>query len=244
MEKTSFKHSYKEFSLQAVVRRVQNMVAFRDDVDVENAHVKFSYGNRKTGSLVPSVSTIPVADCGNCKVCKAGCYDVRNVCFQTTVQRARANNSAILMKERERYFAEIEERCKALRFFRWHVGGDVKDKDYIGQVVAIAERIPTCDFLIFSKMFEEWNEFIAEHGPLPENLHLIFSDWRGIEMDNPYNLPVSSPVWFDKDGNEIERGPHTTDKTQWCGGFCEECAEYGTGCWTAKKGETILFEAH
>lgn len=27
-------------------------------------------------------------------------------------------------------------------------------------------------------------------------------------------------------------------------GSCEECAEAWTGCWGAKSGETILFEAH
>ena len=55
MEKTEFKHSYKEFGYEAIKKRVQQMLEFRDEVDVENAHVKLSYGNRKTGALVPSV---------------------------------------------------------------------------------------------------------------------------------------------------------------------------------------------
>ena len=114
---TQFKHSYKEFGAEAVAKRVKQMVEFRDQVDVENAHVKFSYDNRKTGALVPSVSLIPVADCGNCSVCARGCYDVRNVCFQKTVQKARANNSAILQNDPGKYWREIEQRVSALRFF-------------------------------------------------------------------------------------------------------------------------------
>ena len=178
---TAFKHSYKEFSAEAIKRRVQAMLAFRDEVDVENAHVKFSYDNRKTGALVPSVSLIPVADCGNCKVCKAGCYDVRNVCFQKTVQKSRANNSAIYRYDPEKYFAEVERAVKYLRFFRWHVGGDIKNHIYLRNMVRIAEKTPTCEFLAFTKMFTVVNDWIDNVGPLPANLHIIFSDWRDIE---------------------------------------------------------------
>ena len=51
---TQFKHSYKEFGAEAIRKRVQQMLEFRNEVDVDNAHVKLSYGNRKTGALVPS----------------------------------------------------------------------------------------------------------------------------------------------------------------------------------------------
>lgn len=236
---TQFKHNYKEFGAEAVARRVKQMVEFRDQVDVENAHVKFSYDNRKTGALVPSVSLIPVADCGNCAVCARGCYDVRNVCFQKTVQRARANNSAIYKHDRGRYMKEIQDAVKYLRFFRWHVGGDIIDFQYLICMVSIAEHTPTCEFLAFTKMYDLVNNYIKNIGPLPKNLHIIFSDWRGAEMDNPYNLPVSSPLWADG-----TRGEHCTDDVIMCEGDCSACAEVGGGCWGAKRGQTILFEAH
>jgi hypothetical protein len=57
-------------------------------------------------------------------------------------------------------------------------------------------------------------------------------------------LPVSSPVWFDKNGVEIERGPHCTAAAVWCPGSCENCAAVCGGCWGLKNGETVLFEAH
>lgn len=239
MAKTEFKHSYKEFGAEAVAKRVKQMLAFRNEVDVETAQVKLSYGNRKTGALVPSVSLIPVADCGNCKVCARGCYDVRNVCFQKTVQKSRANNSAIFRYDPEKYFAEIEKSVKYLRFFRWHVGGDIMSDIYLRNMVRIAEKTPTCEFLAFTKMYDLVNGWLANVGPLPKNLHIIFSDWRGAEFENPYNLPVSSPLW--PDGT---KGPHCTDKQFMCPGLCEECAEAWTGCWAAKSGDTILFEAH
>ena len=239
---TQFKHSYEEFSAEAIKKRVQQMLEFRDQVDVETAHVKFSYNNRKTGALVPSVSLIPVADCGNCKVCAHGCYDVRNVCFQKNVQKSRANNSAIFHKRPLQYMMEIKERAKFLRFFRWHIGGDIVNGIYLTWMCKIAEAVPTCEFLAFTKMYDVCNEHLAKFKEFPKNLHIIFSDWKGAEFKNPYNLPVSSPVWPDG-----RRGPHAyvdPCRTTYCPGDCGACAEVGAGCWGLKKGEVVLFEAH
>lgn len=236
---TQFKHNYKEFPAETVHKRVEDMLRKRDDVDLQQAHIKISYGNRKTGALVPSISLIPVADCGNCSLCAKGCYDIRNVCFQKNVQWSRAVNSAILKANPGRYFAEVRDAVKYLRFFRWHVGGDIKDFPYLLNMVAIAEGTPTCEFLAFTKMYTLVNNYIKHIGPLPKNLHIIFSDWRDAKFDNPYNLPVSSPLWADG-----STGPHCTDNVHMCGGDCSACAEIHDGCWAAEPGETILFEAH
>jgi len=238
---TQFKHSYKEFGSDAVRRRIQQMLEFRECVDVATAHVKFSLGNRKTGDLVPSVSLIPVADCGNCAVCSHGCYDVRNVCYQTTVQKSRANNSAIAHADMERFFSEVydfvvKKRCE---FFRYHVGADILDYWYLQHMVDIAERVPDCQFLAFTKMYDLVNFHLKKNGTLPANLHIIFSDWRGARFDNPFDLPVSSPLW--PDGTT---GSHCTDSRFLCPGNCSECGRNHAGCWAAGAGDTILFEAH
>jgi len=237
--KTNFTHKYTEISSEAIKNRINKMLEYRNGINVESAHVKLSFGNRKTGALVPSVSTIPIVDCGNCKVCSKGCYDIKHVCIYPNVQISRANNSAILQQDRKRFFAEIEAQVRFYAFFRWHVGGDIKDLDYLDNVVRIARNIPTCQFLIFTKMYDLVNNYISSNGELPNNLHLIFSDWRNAEFDNPFNLPISSPIW--EDGT---KGAHTTNKTFLCSGYCEECARINQGCWNAKKGDTILFEAH
>jgi hypothetical protein len=234
------KHRFVEFDTEAIVRRVKKMMDYRDAIDVKNAHVKLSYDNRKTTALVPSVSLIPVADCHNCSACFRGCYDVRNVCYLPSVQKSRANNSAILHEDMERYFHEILEAVKFLRFFRWHVGGDMTSFWYWEHVVDIARRTPRCEFLIFTKMFDIVNHWLDKGNELPSNLHVIFSDWVGSDFKNPYDLPISSPVWSDG-----KRGPHAyTDKAIWCPGDCSACAEINGGCWGAKNGDTILFEAH
>lgn len=233
------KHRFVEFDVDAVARRVKKMVDMREAVDVKNAHVRISYDNRKTTALVPSVSLIPVADCHNCSQCARGCYDIRNVCYLPSVQKNRAINSAIAHKDMERYFAEIADHVRFFRWFRWHGGAEILNFWYFEHMVDIARRTPTCEFLCFTKMYWIVNRWIDKNGGLPKNLHIIFSDWKGQEMDNPHNLPVSSPIW--KDG---EMGPHVTDKRFLCPGNCAECAEVQDGCWGAKKGDTILFEAH
>ena len=234
------KHNYTEFKEETIVNRVRKMVQMRDSItDADDLHVRVSYGNRKLGA-VPSVSLIPVADCGKgCELCKRGCYDVRNVCCYNASQKQRANNSALLKLDRERYFREIEAHVQFHRVWRWHVGGDIKDYDYLGQVVGIAERNPHCQFLIFTKRSDLVNEWQDNVGEFPSNLHLILSGWRGDTDVNPHHLPVSSPVW--KDGSQ---SCMVTDNAIWCPGDCTACATVNGGCWGAKKGDTILFEAH
>lgn len=239
--------NYYELSADKIAGRVRSMVELRRNyiqTGADGLTVRFSTGNRKTGAAVPSVSLIPIADCGNCKVCAGGCYDIRNVCYQKTVQVSRAVNSAIYHSNPAAYFDAVRKFVRFARFFRWHVVGDVVDLDYWKNVVSIAVDTPACEFLIFTKEFDLINSWIDAGGVIPSNLHVIFSDWRGIEMNNKYNLPVSSPVWFDKAGNEIERGPHCTAAAVWCPGSCENCAAVCGGCWGLKKGETVLFHAH
>lgn len=242
-----FIHKYSELSAAALAGRVSDMVKLSRQMvldGIEAKHVSISKGNRKTGARVPSVSLIPVADCGNCKACRGGCHDVRHDVIWPPQKASRAKNSAIARTDPERFFQEIKKTLKKSKFFRFHVGGDILNKNYFAGIVAAAKEFPACKILVFTKMFDLINAWIAENGPLPENLKLIFSDWRGLEMENPYNLPVSSPVWFDKDGNEIERGPHTSNNCTWCPGSCEDCALQNCGCWNLKPGETVLFEAH
>lgn len=75
--------------------------------NVENLHVKISEGNSKLGAI-PSVSLIPVMDCGNCAICAKSCYDLRNDLIYKEVIKTRSINSAIYHEDPERYFKEID----------------------------------------------------------------------------------------------------------------------------------------
>lgn len=233
--KLTGKHQYCEFKGETIANRVKQMVDYRDSLDITDLHIKLSYGNRKTGSLVPSISTIPIADCGaNCSCCAKGCYAVRNVACYDASRKMMAQNSAIARGDLPRYFREIDAAVKFIRFFRYHVAGDITCPAYLTGMVDVAIKNPHCQFLCFTKQFRIVNDYLGDHAEgLPENLHIIFSEWRGLTVPNPYNLPTSRPLWNGETAEGIM-----------CNGNCSECAAFNCGCWSLKKGERVLFEAH
>ena len=218
--------------LQKMINAANNYAKNLDDI-----HVYISTGNIKTGFAVPSVSLIPVKDCGNCSACGRLCYDLRNDLWRPSVQNTRANNSALAHSAIDRYFLEIKMACKAFRFFRWHVGGDILNAAYLAGMIDVALACPQCNFLAFTKMYGLVNDYIAAGGVIPSNLQIIFSAWPGAEMVNPYNFPTSSPRFVDGScaapAGAVE-----------CPGNCSECAVMGSGCWTLKAGEGVVFNAH
>ena len=232
--------AYSEFSSESYNKRTNSLKAVLATAitNVENLHVKISAGNRKMGA-VPSVSTLPVLDCGNCSACRKSCYDLRNDCLYNTVKNSRAANSAILRKAPDRYFAEIEDWLGKHQpnAFRWHVGGDIKDEHYLSEMCRLATAFPDTKFLAFTKMFGVVNKFHADGNVIPENLHIMFSGWVGQKMENPYNHPTTHPIF--PDGRTSAH-----DGAKLCTGNCTECLKENRLCWNANNGDEIVFTAH
>lgn len=200
-------------------------------------------GNSKLGHIIKSVSLPPVLYCGNCKHCKNDCYDLRHDVTQPQCRIYRAANAALYEENRDAYWESIEREVKACRFFRYHIGGDIQDRDYLQHMVDIAYGNPHCEFLVFTKMFNVVNEYMADtEEDLPNNMHIIFSAWPGLEMPNPHHLPISFPVFAEGDEQEFMS---TMPSWYWhCGNDCTECALCGQGCWTLKRGEAVGFPLH
>ena len=238
------KHTAKEIrnmSMETIMNRVQKMVSLREMYikDVDNIHVKLQQGNSKTGRSVYTVSLIPIADCGhNCKECKKQCYDVINVCFQPRVQNDRARNSAIHKVDPERFWNEVSYgiQYNYVQTLRINVGGDVNATD-LPLINKIAKDNPKCDFLFFTKSYEEVNEYLNEN-TFETNVHCIMSAWENTEMENPHNLPVSHVLYADGRTTAPEYGSY------YCGGNCAACKYNDEGCWQLKKGESVIFPAH
>jgi len=193
-----------------------------------------SSGNRKIGRVM-NVSLPPVLSCGQCKECKYLCYDVK-ACMQYpgTVIDARIRNWALLKKDRAEYFRRIEQKIARRRrnkYFRWHVAGDIVDRDYFENMVAIAERHPDFIFWTYTKMYSVVNGFVSDGGRIPSNLHIMFSEWRGLPMVNPYGFPEFRVVFKD----EARPTGH------YCPGNCDVCKATGRGC---LAGETTYCLEH
>ena len=227
-----------KLSLEAFEKRLNYMVEKTNDFlpIADTLKIQFAEGNRKTKELVPSVSLRPVLDCKNCGKCGRLCYDLRNDCWHSAVMDGRSRNYAIFQNNPKRYFDEISEFCKRKIAFRWHIGGDIVNMEYLKGMVRVARENKQCHFLVFTKMFDLVNEYLDKHSK-PKNLQILFSGWVGLEMNNPHNLPTAHPIFAD--------GSTTADNGAYlCKGDCTHCLLYKEGCWNLKKGEQVVFYAH
>lgn len=197
--------------------------------------VKISPGNSKLGAI-PSVSLPSVLTCRVC-ACQKKCYARKLERMRKSVAAAYAHNLNILQNDPDVYWREVEASIMMSRFFRFHVSGDIPDMDYLTHMVDVSARNQHCQILCFTKKYELVNEHIEKHGPLPNNLHMVFSGWVGLEMVNPFSLPEAHVRY--RDGSTTA-APGATD----CGGNCTECAVTDGGCWSLKAGEQVVFKEH
>lgn len=230
----------KEMCIEGIRNRVNKMFELRKQYmeDVEHIHVTLKRGNTKTGTACWTVSLAPIIDCPNCDKCKGKCYDIRHDCIYPSVIADRAKNSALHALDPARYWSEIAVQAQAnfVEQLRINVGGDLTDEDF-GYVAGMAELIPRCDILFFTKNYNGINKFLKHH-TFPSNVHPIISRWNGMDCNNEHNLPESHILWADGKTTAPEYG------AVYCGGNCTECHFNKEGCWTLKNGESVIFAAH
>lgn len=196
--------------------------------------VSISTGNRKMGAI-PSVSLPACTTCNPNAPCFAKCYAKKLERIYPTVRNAYANNLEILKTDPAQYWKEIRRAASMARYFRFHVSGDIVDEDYFIEMWLTAQLLPNTEFLAFTKQYHIVNACIADGIAIPQNLHIIYSNWGAWKCDNPHNLPTSEVIF---------KGTEPAEGWKICGGNCTECACRGVGCWELKKGETIAFYEH
>ena len=198
--------------------------------------VCISKGNRKMGAI-PSVSLPAIVTCRkDCRCCGI-CYAKKMERIYKNVRESYARNLQILTDDPAEYWRQVDEAVSKNHFFRFHVAGDIPNREYFEQMVEVAYRNPNCQILCFTKRYELVNEYINDGGFIWENLHLIFSVWEGLDCPNPYNLPEAH-VRF-KNG-ETTAKPGAVE----CYGNCTDCSVAGCGCWKLGNGEQVVFNQH
>ena len=214
-------------ALQAAKKAVENG---------EDLRVRISNANSKMGA-VSSVSTLPFITCPACcaTTCGAKCYAAKFANMRPSVLKSYAINTAIAELRPDIYWASVDLACKAVRYFRFHVSGDIMNRQYFDEMIRVARNNPHCEMLCFTKRFAIVNAWIDENGDLPDNLHVLFSGWSNLNPINPHDLPET---------NVIEKGAEPDESWKICGGNCFNCACRGLGCWTAQRGETVAFPIH
>ena len=186
---------------------------------------------------VSSVSTLPFFTCpALCKdTCGAACYAAKLANLRPSVLKSYAVNTALALHRPDLYWAQVNTAVMAVRYFRFHVSGDIMNYDYFCHMVEVARANDRTEILCFTKRYEIVNQWIDANGELPANLHVLFSGWTNLDPINPHQLPET---------NVIQRGAEPADNWKICGGNCFNCACRGLGCWNANRGDVVAFHIH
>lgn len=196
--------------------------------------ISISNGNVKMGKI-PSVSLPPVVTCAKNCTCAKKCYAMKLCRIYKNVREAYSRNLDILTRDPSQYWEQIKDVLHVSRFFRFHVSGDIPDYEYFENMVFCATWYSHCEILVFTKKYEIINTYLEKWGKLPSNLHVIFSEWDGMFMPNPHNMPVAHVIF---------KGQTPANDWKICEGNCMECAKNGVNCWTLGRGEHIAFYEH
>ena len=221
---------YSKESIKKVVKLMDEKIAFyRGIKNPDEIKICISKGNRKIGKVL-NVSLPPMITCANCSGCMWFCYDVK-ACLQypNTVIDARVRNYILMKEYRDEYFNRIRmtiSRRKKNKFFRWHVSGDIPDENYLENMVEIAKDFPEFKFWTYTKNYNLVNEYVKNHGndrkiAIPENLVIMYSEWKGMKMINPFGFPEFRCLF----PNEKPEEGFTA-----CPGNCDICISTKGGC--------------
>jgi hypothetical protein len=202
--------------------------------DIKDIPICISNGNKKIGRVM-NVSLMPVMTCHNCKECKHFCYDIKANVQYSNVLDARIRNTVILKKDMNEYFRRIDEKMSRRRknkYFRFHVAGDIINIEYFNHMVELAKKHNSFIIWTYTKNYDVVNEYVKSHGnnrtaAIPSNLHIMFSEWDGMPLNNPYSFPIFT-VRF-KAGN-INHEPEFFNSLYKCPGNCDLCKAAKLGC--------------
>lgn len=208
------------------------------DNKINLPRVSVSTGNIKMGKI-PSISLPPIVTCSAaaCATCGKKCYAKKICRYSKEAAAAYNRNLDILKNEPARFWNEVDFALKGSRFFRFNVSGDIYNKDYFEKLCEVVKNNKHCECLIFTKKYDIVNDYLKSGKKIPKNLHVLFSGWIGIKMENPFRLPEAHVIF--KNGETSAR-----DGAKYCSGNCFECALNCGGCWSMKKGEQVLFREH
>lgn len=199
-----------------------------DDTDFAHVHVCISTGNRKLGKCL-NVSLLPVITCPDCKGCARACYAIRSALRFPAVMDGYARNTAIMMREPLRYWAEVREairRHPSFNAFRFHVAGDVLTEDYARHMFAVADEFPRVTFWTYTKNVR----VLTMHGR-PRNLSIMQSTGFGVPFDSRLRAQFHC----------VRAGQSAPAGVYHCPGHCAECVKAGRGC---PVGENAWIDEH
>lgn len=151
--------------------------------------------NDKIGNIY-NVSIPPLISCGrSCWVTKCALY-----CYARRTAVRRGYNSDTMLnwccnlvkyeKDPDGYFADITEAMRKaaktkLPYFRYHVGGEIPDYEYLLRMVKASVDVPGCTSLCFTTRNDLVAKYKRENGEFPVNLRMVLSCGADGEQPTP-----------------------------------------------------------
>lgn len=190
--------------------------------------IHVSEGNTKLGK-VPSISLPPILTCSKDAPCTKGeCYMIPLLKLRPRVKKAYEANYESYLRNSEEYFTALNYwlYINNPRLFRFHVGGDIPDQQYLDNIINIASINKSIKFLVFTKKY-----YLEYPKRITSNLSIVFSTWSN------YDIPSARfPLAFMDDGKE-DRINNVIE----CFSNCENCGM----CWNLKKlRKNVVFKKH
>lgn len=231
---TPKKGYYNENTLRKFADAIQAAKIRLDGGELTRVH--FSAANSKMGA-VASVSLVPFFSCPSrcATTCGEYCYAAKLANLRANVLKSYAENMVLALYRPNDFWQQVRDYVRGVRFFRFHVSGDIINAAYFAEMVKTAVSAHHCEFLAFTKRWEVVNDYISERGELPENLHILFSGEANLKPINPHSMPETTIY---------ERNEEPSEDWKLCGGNCFECGCRGVGCWQLQRGEVLAFRKH
>jgi hypothetical protein len=198
-----------------------------------------STGNNKIGRCL-NISLPPEQTCKG-RACNRDCYARKGQCAGPTAKAAWAKNWEVLQTDWIGYFREIQHRIYRSRStrFRWHVGGDIPNSNYLWSMYDTAQEFPEVSFTTYTKSWytDRHIQAILEKPHGLRNLRIFLSVWpdvgyKGVPVGFPWPLGLHGTFWV-TDSAPNGRALH-------CPGHCPSCL----ACWNSKPGKVIWIKRH
>ena len=197
----------------------------------ERVQASISDKNDKIGNTM-NISFAPILACGKCEDCMCSCYAVKNLVRRgMTVINAWVKNWALFCHDRDEFFRQIRAKMARRRknkFLRWHIAGDIVDRDHFERMNNVAVDFPDWREWTYTEMHHIVNKFCDDNGrdAIPETFNIMFSDWSlktGVPIHNPYHFKrfIIVPKGTPKDA---------MPKGFYCPGNCDFCKDHKCGC--------------
>lgn len=204
----------------------------------QNDKVSINRGSKgsKIENIV-STSFPPGITCTSAPCYAEGCYAYNIYKRRKNVRDAWDRNFRIYRKDPDSYWKQLEEKIVILKttLFRYMVGGDIPNQEYLDSAYALAKKLPETKFLIFTKRYS------LEVSTPPKNLTVVISTWPGYPAPSKYigKLPFA---WVDN-GSENRILPTFMKCAHFSVLIKLNCFQCRT-CWNLTPQDNIVFPKH